>query len=55
MRSFLETETFSESVVFITMEREVQSNFREFQVSEIFVDSFFFFFMVLFSFLSVVL
>ena len=38
MGSFLETETFLESVVAITMEREVRSNFREFQVSESFVD-----------------
>ena len=38
-----ETETFSESVAAMAMEREVRSNFREFQVSKSFVDSFIFF------------
>ena len=37
-----ETETFSESVAAMAMEKEVRSNFREFQVSESFVDLFIF-------------
>ena len=44
MGSFSQAGKFSESVATILMEREVQSNFQEFQVSETFVNLFFFFF-----------
>ena len=50
-----ETETFLESVAAMAMEREVRSNFREFQVSESFVDSFIFLLCCLEGFTSTML